>query len=90
MRTSFSSTKTLTFSTLGAVFALEEIEFQKFDFILISLLIQDSVHVFKSRIHPLLRKLEFPPGNNVSDKPLTPQDARLSCGQFDVNHMFVR
>ena len=37
MVTSFSSTKTLTFSTLGAVFILEQVEFQRFDFILIIL-----------------------------------------------------
>ena len=36
------------------------------------------------------KEVRISPGNNVSDKPLTPQDARLSCGQFDVNHMFVR
>ena len=55
-----------------------------------SLLIQDHIYVFVFRFHQVLRKLDFPPENNVSDKPLTPQDARLSCGQFDVNYMFVR
>ena len=37
-----------------------------------------------------IKEVRLSPGNNVSDKPLTPQDARLSCGQFDVNYMFVR
>ena len=54
------------------------------------LLTQDHVHVFVSRFHQVLRKLEFPPGNNVSDKSLTPLDAHHSGDQIDINHMFVR
>ena len=38
-----------------------------------------------SRFHQVLKKLEFPPGNNVSDKPLTPLDAHHSGDQFDIN-----
>ena len=55
-----------------------------------SLLTQDHVHVFVFRFHQVLRKLEFPPGNNVSDKPLTPLDVHHSGDQFDINFMFVR
>ena len=55
-----------------------------------SLLTQDHVHVSVFRFHQVLRKLEFPPGNNVSDKPLTPLDAHRSCDHFDINYMFVR
>ena len=54
------------------------------------MLTQDHVHVFVSRFHQVLRKLKFPPGNNVSDKPLTPLDAHHSGDQIDINHMFVR
>ena len=89
MVTSFSSTKMLTFSTLGAVFILEQVEFQKFDFILIILAYSGFCTCLQIKDPPIIKKLEFPPGNNVSDKPLTPQNARLSYGQFDVNHMFV-
>ena len=42
------------------------------------------------RFHQVLRKLEFPPGNDISDKPLTPLDAHHSCDHFDINFMFVR
>ena len=48
------------------------------------------MHVFVFRFQQILRKLEFPPGKNVSDKPLTPLDARHSGDQFDINFMFVR
>ena len=35
-------------------------------------------------------KYLFPPGNNVSNKPLTPLDAHHSGDQFDINFMFVQ
>ena len=40
-----------------------------------------------SEFHQVLRKLYFPPGNNVSDKPLTSLDAHHSGDQFDINYM---
>ena len=54
-----------------------------------SLPTQVHVHVFVFRFHQVLRKSEFPPGNNASDKPLTPLDAHHSGDQFDINFMFV-
>ena len=89
MVTSFSRTKTLTFSTLGAVFILKQVEFQKFDFILIILAYSGFCTCLQIKDPPIIMEVRISPGNNVSDKPLTPQNARLSYGQFDVNHMFV-
>ena len=55
----------------------------------LSFLTEDHILVFVFRFQQILRKLEFPPGNNVSDKPLTPLDARHSGDQFDINFMLV-
>ena len=37
-----------------------------------------------------IKEVRISPGNNVSDKLLTPLDARHSGDQFDINFMFVR
>ena len=89
MVTSFSSTKTLTFSTLGAVFIREQDEFQKFDFILIILAYSGFCTCLQIKDPPIIKEVRLSPRINVSDKPLIPQDARLSCRQLDINHMFV-
>ena len=61
MRTSFLSTKTLPFSTLGAVFALKEIEFQKFDFILIILAYSGFCTCLQIKDPPTIKEVRISP-----------------------------
>ena len=82
-------TKTLTFPTLGLLLRHKQSKFWKNNFIFV-ILTHDCVHVFIFRFHQVSRKLRFPPGNDVSDKPLTPLDAHHSGDHFDINYMSVR
>ena len=51
----------LTFSTLGAVFALEEIEFQKFDFILIILAYSGFCTCLQIKDPPTIKEVRISP-----------------------------
>ena len=83
-------TKMLTFSTSGPDLRDNSLNFRKIILYSQSLLTQDHVHVFSFRFNPILRKLESPPENDVSNKPLTPPDAPHSSDHFDVSHESVR
>ena len=65
-------------------------EFRKNDFIFVILAYSRSHTCLRFQISSSIKELEFPPGNNVSNKPLTPLDAHHSGDQFDINFMFVR
>ena len=80
----------LTFRILGLLLKHKQSEFWKNDFIFVILAYSGSHTCLHFQISANIRKLKFPPGNNVSDKPLTPLDARHSGDQFDINFMFVR
>ena len=79
----------LTFPILGLLLRHKQSEFWKNDFIFVILAYSGSRTCLCFQISSSI-KLEFPPGNNVSDKPLTPLDAHHSCDHFDINYMFVR
>ena len=83
-------TKTLTFSTLGPDFRDKQSKFRKNNFIFLILATQDHVYVLSFRFHQILRKLESPPGNDVSNKLLTPPDTPHYSDHFNVNHKSVR
>ena len=61
MVTSFSSTKTLTFSTLGAVFILEQVEFLKFDLILIILAYSGFCTCLQIKNPPIIKEVRISP-----------------------------
>ena len=83
-------TKTLTFSISGPDLRDKQSEFWKNNFIFLILATQDHLHVFSFRFNPILRKLESPPENDVSNQPLTPPDAPHSSDHFDIDHESVQ
>ena len=81
----------LTFPTSGLLLRHKRSEFRENNFIFVNLACSRSRTCLCFQISSSIKEVRISaPGNNVSDKPLTPLDARHSGDQFDINFMFVR
>ena len=78
------------FPNFRTTFKAQEIQFWENDFIFVILAYSGSRTCLCFQISSSIKKVRISPGNNVSDKPLTPLDARHSGDQFDINFMLVR
>ena len=83
-------TKTLTFPTLGLLLRHKQSEFWKNNFIFAILGYSRSRTCLCFQISSSIKEVTISPGNDVSDKPLTPLDAHHSGDHFDINYMSVR
>ena len=80
----------LTFQILGLLLRHKQSEFQENNFIFVILAYSGPHTCLCFQISSSIKEVKISPGNNVSDKPLTPLDAHHSGDQFDINFMFVR
>ena len=87
---SFLCYKTLTFPTLGLLLRHKRSKFRENNFIFVILAYSRSRTCLCFQISSGIKEVVTSPGNDVSNKLLTPQDAHHSGDQFDINFMFVR
>ena len=80
----------LTFPTSGLLLRHKQSEFWKNDFIFVILAYSGLHTCLRFQISSGIKEVVTSPGNNVSNKPLTPPDAHQSGDQFDINFMFVQ
>ena len=83
-------TKTLTFPTSGPLLRHKQAEFQKNNFIFLILAYSGSRTCPYFQIPSSIKEVVLPPGNDVSDKPLTPLGAHHPSDYFDINYKSVR
>ena len=80
----------LTFPTSNPLLRHKQFESRESNFIFVILAYSGSRTCLCFQISSRIKEVVTSPGNNVSDKPLTPLDAHHSGDQFDINFMFVR